>query len=97
MAQRIEPLRFEGSPEAARTDLLRVVGEMRGARIVSAEPDYLHFEFTTLIMRFVDDLEFSIARNGVIHVRSASRVGHSDFGTNRKRVEAVRETFGGGR
>ncbi|CAM2778778.1 DUF1499 domain-containing protein [Vibrio neptunius] len=51
--------------------------------------DYLRVEFTSKIMRFVDDLELRIEGNSLI-VRSESRTGHSDFGVNRKRADALR-------
>lgn len=67
---------------------------MPRARVVTATDDYLHVEFTSAIWRFVDDVVFTV--DGVarlIHVRSASRVGHYDFGANRRRVEAIRVAF----
>jgi len=71
--------------------LQRVVAAAPGARIVRATPEYLYAEFRSRIMRFVDDVEFALdAARGVIHVRSASRVGVRDFGVNRARVEALR-------
>jgi len=51
--------------------------------------DYLRVEFTSKIMRFVDDLELKIEGNNLL-VRSESRTGHSDFGVNRKRADALR-------
>ncbi len=54
--------------------------------------DYLRIEYTSLIMRFVDDLELKIV-NGELLVRSESRTGHSDFGVNRKRAEQLRESL----
>ena len=68
---------------------------MPGARIVDARPDYLYAQLTTKWLRFVDDAEFwASAAEGVIHVRSASRVGRRDFGVNRRRVEAIRAEYG---
>jgi len=64
---------------------------MPGARIVTVDGPYLHAEFTSPLFRFVDDLE--LLWNGerqVLDVRSASRVGNSDLGVNRKRVEVLR-------
>jgi uncharacterized protein (DUF1499 family) len=59
--------------------------------VVVAQPTYLHVEIVSRIMGFVDDLEaVPDAAAGVIQVRSASRVGRSDFGVNRERVEALR-------
>ena len=51
--------------------------------------DYLRVEFTSKIMRFVDDLELKVEGNNLI-VRSESRTGYSDFGVNRKRADALR-------
>ncbi|MEX2479509.1 MAG: DUF1499 domain-containing protein [Gammaproteobacteria bacterium] len=66
-------------------DAVRAVG---GGGII-VEGDYLHATFTSRIFRFTDDLE--LRRDGeYLQVRSASRVGHSDLGANRKRVEALR-------
>jgi uncharacterized protein (DUF1499 family) len=55
---------------------------------------YAAFECTTRLMRFVDDVELLLdAPAGVIHLRSSSRIGHSDLGANRKRVEALRAAY----
>lgn len=62
------------------------------ANIVSASENYLYAEFTSRIMRYVDDVEFMYDQNAEItHVRSASRVGYSDMGANRNRIERIRE------
>ncbi len=59
---------------------------MKRSRIVISEKLYLHVEFTSAFFRFVDDVEFLLDdEKKLIHVRSASRVGNSDFGVNRKR------------
>lgn len=84
----IEPLRATmPEVEAALRRTLR-------CRIVSAEPAYLHAEFRTRLMRFVDDVEFYFDGR-VVHVRSASRLGRYDFGTNRRRIEALRRLLEG--
>ena len=67
---------------------------MPRSKIVSEQDNYLHIEFTSRIMRFVDDVEFYFNdTKKIIQVRSASRVGRSDFGVNRKRVEMIRSEF----
>ena len=72
--------------------LREVVGSFPRTKIVVEEGDYLHATFTSLVFRFVDDVEFRIDREaGVVHVRSASRVGYGDMGANRRRVESIRE------
>ena len=62
------------------------------ANIVSASENYLYAEFTSSLMGYVDDVEFIYdAESGITHVRSASRLGQSDFGVNRDRIERIRE------
>lgn len=90
----IDPIRFEGTAEKARERLIEAVSGMKRARIVVAEERYLRAEFTSALFRFVDDAEFLLDDGTkTIHVRSASRVGRSDFGVNRKRVEELRSRF----
>jgi len=88
---RIAPL--AGGPDLAATmaHLRSVVEAMPGARIVESHPDYLYAQFETRWLRFVDDAEFwASPAEGVIHVRSASRLGRKDFGVNRARIERIR-------
>jgi len=90
----IAPLRYEGTAKKARELLIKVVLGMKRSRIVIAEELYLNTEFTSAFLRFVDDVEFLLDDGEkLIHVRSASRVGYSDFGVNRKRVEEIRTRF----
>jgi uncharacterized protein (DUF1499 family) len=87
----IEPLRYRGARDAVLPALAAIVRSMPRTAIVAQTSDYLHAEFTTALMGYVDDVEFALlAEPGVVHVRSASRLGASDFGVNRKRVEAIR-------
>ena len=96
-AHRVAPLRFEGDALQAFARLRGLVARWPGAAIVAEAPDYIHAEFSTRWLRFVDDVEFHLdPSHRVIQVRSASRLGHSDLGTNRRRVEAIRQQFGGG-
>ena len=67
----------------------KAVESMPGATVIEEKPDYLYAEFRTPLLGFVDDVEFLLG-DGVIHVRSASRLGRRDFGVNRKRIEALR-------
>ena len=63
-------------------------------KIVTSTETYLHAEYTSLLFRFVDDLELLMnSGTGVISVRSASRLGYSDLGANRKRVEGLRKVL----
>ena len=92
----IGPLKYEGDDGAALTRLKAVMSEMKRTKLVEEKDGYLHFVTTTALMRFKDDIEFSLnAEAKQIEVRSASRVGRSDFGVNRKRVEEIRKAFEG--
>lgn len=88
------PWPFQGSPQEAMDRLKGIVGAMPRARIVEAADNYLHAEFTSALFRFVDDVEFLIDPAAhVIHFRSASRVGYSDLGANRRRMEELRRRW----
>jgi uncharacterized protein (DUF1499 family) len=96
-AHRIEPLTYDGTPEEARARLKAALATLPRTRVVTETPDYLHAECTSLVFRFVDDVELLIDRERkVIHFRSASRVGHSDLGLNRRRMERLRQAFAAG-
>lgn len=93
----IEPLRFEDDAGAAWKRLRQVVDSLPRTKVVSEEDGYLYCEFRTAIMRYVDDVEFLLdAKNGKIDFRSASRIGYSDMGANRKRMESIRRKFSDG-
>ncbi|MFM9915761.1 MAG: DUF1499 domain-containing protein [Rhizobacter sp.] len=98
---RIEPLqvRFGDRDGAATLAALKTIVEaMPGARIVASDGPYLYAQFTSSWFRFVDDTEFWFdPAAGVIQVRSASRLGESDLGVNRQRVEAIREQLSAAR
>lgn len=88
----IEPLRFEGEPAAAWSRLDEVVMAMPRVERVVDEPSYRQYVFTTALMRFKDDVQFEL-HDQVIHFRSASRIGKSDLGVNRRRMEEIRSAF----
>lgn len=88
----IAPLAISGDAADAWARLRGIVeGE---AEIIESNDHYLYAEYTTPLMGYVDDVEFLLdAEHGVIHLRSASRLGYSDMGANRKRIEAIRKRF----
>ena len=93
-AHAVAPLKFTGALADARTALKQIVIGMPRTKLVAEEERYLRFECRSAVFRFVDDLEFCFDESErVIHVRSASRVGHSDLGVNRRRVEAIHAAF----
>jgi uncharacterized protein (DUF1499 family) len=68
-----------------------IIASLPRAKVMTDSDTYLHVEFRSLVFRFVDDVEFLADDDAkVIHVRSASRVGHSDLGANRRRIETIR-------
>ncbi len=88
---KIDAIAFDGSAADAMAKLKLAIAPLPRSHVVTETADYLHVECTSLIFRFVDDVEFWIdASNRVIHFRSASRVGHGDLGVNRARMEAIR-------
>ena len=90
----IAPFRFSGDPASAWRKLKAAVLTEKRVTVMAEQSDYLHAEMRSLLFRFVDDIEFFlVADKGLIHVRSASRAGYSDFGVNRKRVERIRTAF----
>lgn len=87
----ITPLSFSGSGEDAFAALTEIVKAQDNSTLVKEESGYLYAEFRTSLMGFVDDVEFVLSPDEkVIHVRSASRLGQSDLGLNRQRVEMLR-------
>jgi uncharacterized protein (DUF1499 family) len=90
----IAPIAATAPLPAALAALVDIAAAMPGARVVTARADYAHLEFATPLMGFVDDVELAVDTAGnVIQVRSASRVGTSDFGVNRKRIDDLRRAF----
>lgn len=89
---RLDPLPLRGAAADGLAALRQVVLALPRSRIAAAGPGFLRVEFRSMIFRFVDDAEFVADESaGVIHVRSAARVGRSDLGVNRRRVEQIRE------
>jgi uncharacterized protein (DUF1499 family) len=87
----IEPIRFSGDAVVAMNRLRDVLKAWPGATVVEDRPDYIAVEFETRWLRFVDDAEFLLdPAQRVIDVRSQSRLGSSDYGVNRKRIETLR-------
>lgn len=84
--QAIRPL------SASLEQIKNAIEQLDEAKIVESTPEYLHVEFTSAVFRFVDDVEFLWdATEGVTQLRSASRLGYSDLGVNRARIENLRE------
>ena len=88
----IAPIPFKGDVPAAMAAVRKAVEGMTDATVIRQDGGYLYAEYRTKLMRFVDDVEFFYDdKAGLIHVRSASRLGRRDFGVNRARIEAFRK------
>jgi len=89
----VAPLTYAGSADAAWQRLQQVI-QAQGGVLVRVDGDYLAATFSSNLFGFVDDFEARLdAAQGVIQLRSASRVGQSDLGANRTRVAQLRQRF----
>lgn len=89
----VAPLAITGTSDEAWQNLQTAISLLGGV-VESDDGTLLHATFRSRIFGFIDDLNCRLdTTTGVIHIRSASRVGHYDFGVNRKRIERLRETF----
>jgi uncharacterized protein (DUF1499 family) len=87
----IAPIAFGGT----MPELRRAVESMTRATVISEEGNYLYAEYKSALLGYVDDVELLLDESArIVHVRSASRLGRSDFGVNRKRIEELRVLIG---
>jgi uncharacterized protein (DUF1499 family) len=93
----IAPMNFTGTRQDAQELMLQILKSLKQTKIVVVEENYIRVEFTSKIFRFIDDVEFYFSstktEKTLIDFRSASRIGHSDLGANRKRIEQIRNKF----
>jgi uncharacterized protein (DUF1499 family) len=88
--------RYQKTRPEAKEALKTIIRSLPRTKLVEEDESYLHYEFTSLLLRFVDDVEFIFDDEAkTIHFRSASRTGHSDFGVNRRRMEDIRKLIEG--
>jgi uncharacterized protein (DUF1499 family) len=92
---RIAPIDYSGTDaEAAWVRVRQVIAEL-GGEVAIVDDAYIAATFTSSLFRFVDDVECRLdPSKQQIQIRSASRVGYSDLGVNRKRAEAITRAFG---
>lgn len=91
---KIDAIKYMVDDKTAYKLLLKVIENNKLANVVSKTTNYIHAAYYTKRKVFIDDVEFYIdADANLIHFRSASRVGHSDLGVNRKRMEKIRNEF----
>lgn len=91
--KKVEPLPiYQSAGETMK--LLKQVVEEQGGKIITQEDQYLHAVYTSDTMKFKDDVEFLIREDtNIVDFRSASRVGQSDMGVNRKRYDSIRARY----
>jgi uncharacterized protein (DUF1499 family) len=87
----IEPIAYSGDRADARDLLLKVLAVVPRTAVVAQQDNYIRAKSTSRLMGFVDDTEFYLpADESVIHLRAAARLGESDLGVNRRRLEQIR-------
>ena len=87
----IAPITYHGDRDTALKTLLKVLTVVPRTEVVEQTDNYIHALSKSRIFKFTDDVEFYLpADESVIHIRSASRVGESDLGVNRRRMEQIR-------
>ena len=90
----IAPISFDGDLDKDREILLKVISVVPRTTIVEQTDNYIRVESESRIMGFIDDVEFYFPSDeNVIQIRSASRLGESDLGVNRRRLEQIRLAF----
>ena len=93
-SQRMDPIPFSGSLDEARSRLVDLLEAEPRVRLEAVDRHRIVSVFTTRLMRFKDDVVFVLdPEERVIHFRSASRVGRSDWGANRDRMERLTRAF----
>ncbi len=89
----IEPLSYITQADVA-WDRVKQIIVTTGGKIITEQAGYLHAQYETPLMRYIDDVELRLdVSQQRIHIRSASRVGYSDLGANQKRVSLIRMAF----
>ena len=92
----IKPLKYSSTLKEAKLKILDIIESLKRTKIINETENYIHAEFRTRTFKFVDDVEFYFDdTEKIIHFRSASRVGWSDMGVNRKRMEKIRKLYEG--
>jgi uncharacterized protein (DUF1499 family) len=92
----IAPYAYSQTVSDAKAVVKGVIAGLPRTKLVQEEEAYLHYECTSLLLRFVDDVEFLFDEGKkTIHFRSASRTGYGDLGVNRRRMEDIRSRLQG--
>jgi len=89
----IRPIKFLGQKETIIKKLVTLIENNPNAKIVERKENYIRAEYTSSFFKFVDDIQFYFGKKNIIHIKSSSRVGYSDFGKNKQRVEEIELTL----
>ncbi len=90
----IDAIFYRGGKEQSYNALVQEIQAQGRTKLIALKDNYIRAEFSSAVFGFVDDVEFYFPEEPLIHVRSASRIGKSDFGVNRKRIELIRKKIG---
>ena len=91
---KIVPIKYNTSLQEAKNKILKIIDSLKRTKIITDTENYIHIEFRTALFKFVDDVEFFFNDSEkLIHFRSAARLGYSDMGVNRKRMENITKLF----
>jgi uncharacterized protein (DUF1499 family) len=89
-ALKMAPLPFKGNLTESKFQIMRILQSLDRVDVVKEDAQYIHAVFSSKLLRFKDDVEFYFDPSAqLVHFRSASRVGYSDWGVNRKRMEEI--------
>jgi uncharacterized protein (DUF1499 family) len=87
----MDPIAIQGDGASTMRSIAKLLSALPRTVIVTDQPDYLYAQCSSAVFRFTDDVEFWLDKpGGVVHFRSASRLGRKDFGVNRARIEQIR-------
>jgi uncharacterized protein (DUF1499 family) len=91
---KIEPINYSGSLSDAKSKIINIINSLKRSKVITNEGNYIHVEFRTATFKFIDDVEFLFDdKEKIIHFRSRARMGYSDMGVNRKRMEKITNLF----
>ncbi|MEJ2294117.1 MAG: DUF1499 domain-containing protein [Candidatus Lokiarchaeota archaeon] len=90
----IEPIIYNTSLEEAKAKIKSIINNLKRTQLLMESENYMHFQFTTGLFRFKDDVEFLFNdKEKIIHFKSQSRIGGYDWNTNRNRMEKIKRIF----
>ena len=91
---KIDPIKYSGSLSETKEKVIKIIDSLKRSKIITNKENYIHAEFRSATFRFIDDVELLFDDSEkIIHFRSRARLGHSDMGVNRKRMENIRNMY----